>query len=207
MRATINETTLTITWDELIKPRSVYVYTIFEAAGVAIEKYNEVPSVGYSGFAIDDDKYTHTSYVSIGDTNPVNKLTGEFSSSFCGNQTECEERLDVNNVTIWHVPCGRENRVNVNVSMGLHFHSYDGIFAFKNADGLKRWTFDVNSCNALKCTDIGLDCEPIYSPALDDNKRAINATIASCAADNVTATIDCINGNWLGMITKPIVVC
>lgn len=205
INAEINGTTLTITWDELIKPSSVHVYSIFNSAAVAVEKYNEIPSIGITGYAINDNKYTHTSYVDFGDTSPVNQLTGEFASNFCGNQSECEERFDVNNITVWHFPCGGPNELNINISMGLDFHK--GFFDYTNVDYATLWTFDLNSCNALKCTDIGIDCETTFSPPLDDRKRAKNATIATCEANNINAMINCINGNWLGMISKPNIIC
>lgn len=205
INATIDGTTLIITWDELIRPSSVHVYSIFDSIGVPVQKYNEVPSVGYTGYSINDDIYTHTSYVSIGQTDPVRQLTGGFVFGFCGNQIECEERFDVNNITVWHLPCGGQNQLNVNISMGLEFHK--GIFAFQNVDNATQWTFDVNSCNVLKCTDVDIDSEAIFSPALDDKSRAKNGTIATCEANYLKAIINCIDGNWFGVISKPLIVC
>lgn len=205
INSAINGTTLMISWDEKIKASSVHVYTKFSSAGVAVKKYNEVPSIGYTGFAINDDQYTHTSFVSFGDTNPLNQLTGKFDPEFCANETECEERLDMNNITIWHLPCGEQNQLNINISMGLDFHT--GIFAFKDVENVTQWTFDVNSCNELLCTDVGIDSETHFVPALNDKNRAKNATIATCSADNIDATISCINGNWLGVILSPLIVC
>lgn len=205
IKAIINGTKLIITWNEPIIPSSVHVYSTSDSIAVPVQKYNEVPSIGYTGYAINDEIYTHTSYVSIGQTDPVNRLTGEFVFGFCSNQTECEEIFDVENITIWHLPCGRQIEINVNISMGLDFHK--GIFAFKNVDNATQWKFDVNSCNMLKCTDVNIDSEAKFSPALDDKKRATNGTIATCDANYIKATVKCINGNWMGMISKPFIVC
>lgn len=206
INATIDGTKLIITLGQLIIPSSIHVYSIFDSIAVPVQNYNEVPSVGYTGYAIDDDIYSHTSYVSVGRTKPVNKLTGEFVPGFCSNQSECTERFDVSNIIIWHLPCGEQNPVFVNVSMGLDFHK--GIFAYKNVDNATQWTFDVNSCNMLKCTDVGIDSDTHFCPQIDDNiKRAKNGTIAICDANYIKAKINCINGNWLGVISKPLIMC
>lgn len=205
IKASINGTTLTIKWNDLIIPSSIHVYSTFNSIGVPIQKYNEVPSVGYTGYSIDDDTYTHTSYVSIGRTDPVNKLTGEFVSGFCSNEAQCEQRFDVENITIWLLPCGEQNQLNVNISMGLDFHK--GIFAYENVDKATQWTFDVNSCNMLKCTDLNIDSEAMFVPALDDKNRAKNGTVATCEANDLKATINCVDGNWFGMIYKPLIMC